>query len=50
MPVPKNAGGWSRIATGLTQEEAERFAACCVWRARAMPDREDAKITAVAAD
>jgi hypothetical protein len=31
----------SRIAAGLTQAEAERFAACLLFRGRAMPDKAD---------
>lgn len=37
MPLD-DGGGWSRIAGGLSQEDAERFAAAMLFPARAMPD------------
>lgn len=42
MLFPGEAGGgWSRIAAGLTQVEAERFAAALLFRGRAMADKEE---------
>lgn len=38
MLMPDKASGWSRVAGGLAQEDAERFAAAMLFPARAMPD------------
>ena len=39
MLFPGEAGGgWSRIAGGLTQADAEKFAAALLFQGRAMPD------------
>ena len=38
MQMQDKTGGWSRIAGGLTKEDAERFAGAMVFPARAMPD------------
>lgn len=40
MPEPAG-GGWSRIAAGLDQEAAERFAEACLFKARATREQED---------
>lgn len=41
MKVPATEG-WSRVAAGMSQEDAERFAKVLLFPARAMPDSEDA--------
>jgi hypothetical protein len=37
MPEPAG-GGWSRVAGGLSQEDADRLVVAMLFPARAMPD------------
>lgn len=39
MPEPAG-GGWSRVAAGLSQEDADRLVVAMLFPARAMPDEE----------
>lgn len=39
--LPEGKTGWSRIAGGLSQAEAERIASVLLFPARAMPDQEE---------
>jgi len=37
----RDGAGWSRIAAGLTQENAEQFAASLLFQGRAMAEKEE---------
>lgn len=38
--LPNNVG-WSRVAGGLSKDEADRLVVAMLFPARAMPDKED---------